>query len=347
LSALKQAGEIAAFLRAPPKDVRFVLIYGPDDGLVAERAAELARALLGDTPDPFALVRLDGDAVATDPPRLADELLTVPLFGGKRLVRLHVAGKSAPTVAATLGALLAGPSPDTPLIVEAGDLKGASPLRKLFEASRSAIALPCYADDEGALLRLVEEELGAAGLKASPEVKRLVAAQLGGDRLASRQELRKLALYVHGRGEVTEDDVLAACGDVSAPAIDHVVDAAMTGDAASAASALRRLLGEGVPASVIGGAALRHLMQTQAARAQVDAGKAVGEALREFRPPVFYKRQPKVERQLVLWTTAKAQSGAAALQGALLASRQHAELGGAAIERALLAIAALARRRQP
>jgi DNA polymerase-3 subunit delta len=345
LSALKP-GDVAAFLRAP-KNARFVLVYGPDDGLVAERAGQLAQALLGDSPDPFALVRLDGDAVAADPPRLADELLTVPLFGGKRLVRLRVAGKSVQAVAVAIEAVLGGPAPDTPLIVEAGDLKGTSPLRKLFEGTRAAVALPCYADDEGALLRLVDEELAAAGLKAAPEVRRLVAAQLGGDRLASRQELRKLALYVHGRGEVTEDDVLAVCGDVSAPAIDSVIDAAVTGDAATAAAALRRLSGEGVPASVIGGAALRHMMQLQAARAQVDAGKAVGEALREFRPPVFYKRQPKVERQLVLWTTAKAQAATGALHAALLASRQHAELGGAAIERALLAVASLAKRRQP
>lgn len=44
--ALK-AGEVERFVAAPPADVPLVLVFGPDAGLVSERAAMLAAAASG------------------------------------------------------------------------------------------------------------------------------------------------------------------------------------------------------------------------------------------------------------------------------------------------------------
>ena len=54
-------------------------------------------------------------------------------------------------------------------------------------------------------------------------------ALLGGDRQASRNELRKLALYAHGEGEVTLDDVMAVVADASELKLDPIVDGAFAG----------------------------------------------------------------------------------------------------------------------
>src|SRR6202035_383854 len=53
---------------------------------------------------------------------------------------------------------------------------------------------------------------------------------LGGDRQASRNELRKLTLYSHGKGEVTLDDVMAVVADASELKIDPIVDGAFAGN---------------------------------------------------------------------------------------------------------------------
>ena len=46
-----------------------MLVFGPDAGLVSERVDALVRASVDDPDDPFSLVRLDGDALASDPAR--------------------------------------------------------------------------------------------------------------------------------------------------------------------------------------------------------------------------------------------------------------------------------------
>src|SRR3954449_12804975 len=76
------SSDIESFVARPDPSRAVVLVFGPDAGLVSERVDAIVRASVDDPGDPFALVRLDGETLASDPARLADEALTVPLFGG-------------------------------------------------------------------------------------------------------------------------------------------------------------------------------------------------------------------------------------------------------------------------
>src|SRR5262249_36073479 len=115
--ALK-SGEVDAFVARPDPARPIVLVFGPDLGLVRERAETILRASVDDPRDPFALVRLDGDDVAGDPARLVDEAQTVPLFGGRRAVHLRVGTRNImPAVEALLGI----PIRDCRIVIEAGD----------------------------------------------------------------------------------------------------------------------------------------------------------------------------------------------------------------------------------
>src|SRR6266567_1153262 len=127
--ALKSS-DIESFVARPDPARAVVLIFGPDAGLVSERADAIIRASVDDPSDPFALVRLDGDVLASDPARLADEALTVPLFGGRRAIRVRAGSRNiAPAVEGILGIMLR----DCRIVIEAGDLKRDSGLRGLIE----------------------------------------------------------------------------------------------------------------------------------------------------------------------------------------------------------------------
>ena len=221
--AQKKAHEVDGFIRRPDPGYRALLVYGPDRGLVSERAAALSKSVNVDLSDDFNVVRLDSSDLKEDPARLLDEINAIALFGGDRLIWLRGAGNDKAVVDAVT-AMAADPPGDTTLIIEAGDLKKGSSLRKAAEAGKASIALPCYGDDGRTINALIDEELGQAGLKISPAARQHLLENLGGDRLASRGELTKLALYCHGRDEVTEEDVRAICGDASSLSIDEAVD---------------------------------------------------------------------------------------------------------------------------
>src|SRR3954468_15695295 len=139
--ALKRT-EVERFLARPDPARPIVLVFGPDAGLVRERALALVCAAVDDPRDPFQLARLDGDDLAGTPQRLVEEANTIPLFGGRRAVWVKAGGRNfAPAVEA----LIASASPDCRVVIEAGDLKRSAPLRALCERARNAVALPCYA----------------------------------------------------------------------------------------------------------------------------------------------------------------------------------------------------------
>src|ERR1700690_4564535 len=181
----------ARFLKSANTSVAAVLFYGPDQGLVRERAVDLVVQVAGDAADPFRVAELTAAQLKEDPTRLADEAAALSLSGGRRVLRLR---EVADGHAEALGALLAGPAPASFLVLEAGDLAPRSALRKVFETAGNAAAVACYLDDDEALGKVIAETLKDHGLAIEDEALAYLIAHLGGDRGVSRQELEKLAL---------------------------------------------------------------------------------------------------------------------------------------------------------
>jgi DNA polymerase-3 subunit delta len=333
-----KAGDVDRTLRRPDPSRPVLLIYGPDTGLVAERARLAAERAVDDPADPFQLIRIEGDVIASDPGRLVDEASTIGMFGARRAIWVRPSTRNiAPAVEAVLQASLQ----DTTVVIEAGDLGKSAPLRSLCERSPNASALPCYADSERDLGGVVDEALQAAGLSIGRDARAALIASLGGDRLATRAELAKLLLYAHGRREVTLDDIDATISDVSSLALDGVIDAAFAGELAGLDHALQRLLAEGTSASTLLGAALRHAFALFAARLDVAGGKSISDAVAAWRG-LHFRRKPLVERQLGVWNVKALTRVIGALQAAVLDSRRAPDLGAALGGHTLLDIAAAA-----
>ncbi|MGZ5989496.1 MAG: DNA polymerase III subunit delta, partial [Rhizomicrobium sp.] len=81
-------------LTHPPKELVAALIFGPDQGLVRERAETLIKAIVPDLKDPFLIADLDDGVLASDPARLFDEAAAISMLGGRRVVRVRGGGNS-------------------------------------------------------------------------------------------------------------------------------------------------------------------------------------------------------------------------------------------------------------
>jgi DNA polymerase-3 subunit delta len=87
--------------------------------------------------------------------------------------------------------------------------------------------------------------------------------------------------------------------------LDDAVLAAAEGDAAALERALARVFQEGEsPVSVIR-ALLRHLQRLHVLSARIAGGGSAEEAIRNARPPIFFRQQDSYRRQLSRWTEAR------------------------------------------
>lgn len=328
------------FLAAPSPQHRVILIYGTDTGLVAERAAAFARAVLAGSDDPFALVKLDSSEIAADPGRLADEANTIALFGGSRAIWVKVGGNRP--IQASVEAVLDAPPRDAWIVLEAGDLKKGTGLRKLCENAAGAAAIACYADNDAALDRLIDGELGAAGLGIDADARTLLRGLLGSDRLASRGEIAKLGLYAHGGGTVTIGDVRAIVGDAGTSAVDELVDAAALGDAEGFDRDFRRQMAAGTAPFVVANAALRQFQLLHRLRGLADRGISTRDVV-DGVPGLFFQRKGRVEQALRLWSGERLAGALERIDRAVLDSRLQAPIGAEIVGQTLLSIAVQAR----
>jgi len=339
--ALK-AGDVNRFLDRPPA-TGVVLIYGPDTGLVSERAQLLvAKASEGDE-DPFNLVKLDAGDIVSDPNRLIDEALTVPLFGGKRVIWVRdAAGKNlVPAVSALLKL------PDIPafIAIEAGDLKKGTGLRKTVEQSKTAIAVPCFSDTGRDIDHLIDEETRLANLTISREARAALHSMLGADRMASRGELRKLCLYAMGKGRIETDDIEAIIGDASSFDMSELIDAAAGGDLPTLDHGLERLESSGANASVTANQVLKHFQTLHRMRAEHDKGRPASQIVDSARPPIFFKRKTAFARQIQIWSLGDLEKALTRLQETTKYSRLNDKIGQPVLSETLLTLARVARSR--
>ena len=342
--AQKKAHEVDAWLARPDPTTAILLLYGPDRGLISERALAFATATGIPLDDPFSAVRLDAGEIERDAGRLLDEARTVPMFSPRRLLWVRHATNQKNLVD-DVKALCRDPASDAIILIEAADLKKGAPLRAAVEASAVAMALPCYADEDRDIDAMIDAELRKAGMGLAVDARLLLRRSLGGDRLASRGEVVKLILYAHGKTQIGAEDVRALTGDVSGAGVDDAVDAVIEGRIEVFDDAFTRHSQTASQAYLVLAAAMRQLQAIHLMQGGLNAGgRNAASIVAAARPPVFFSRRKIIERAVERWSGEALQRALARLQAAVLATRRRPDLAVPVARQALLGIAVEAAR---
>lgn len=298
-----QAGRADGFARKPDAAVRAVLLYGPDSGLVRERAEAMIKAVAGAIDDPFRTREISAGELKDDPALLSDEANAMSLMGGRRAVRLRGALDSHAKLFEEL--LDDEVKADSLVVVEAGLLSPSSKLRGLFEDHPKAAAIACYLDDESTLADVIRDSLRQAKLEVASDALEFLVGRLGGDRMLTRRELEKLAIYcapLNGEaGKVTLADAEACVGDSSEQGVDDIAMAVARGDIAELDRTYERVTREGTHAIAILRAVSRHFERLHFVAGKMAEGANADGAIKALRPPLFFKAVTPFKMALRQW----------------------------------------------
>lgn len=338
------AARVDAFVGRPNPACAVVLLYGPDSGLVGERARRLGQGVVEDLADPFRVTEIEGERLRQEPQLLVEEAQALCLIGGRRLVRVRPAGDGATQA---VKQLLEVAEPAALVVIEAGELGGSSSLRRAVEAAPRAMALPCYRDEERDLAATIRATLEEEGLRADRDALDYLVAHLGSDRGVTRQELAKLALYVSDRPDraVHLEDAAAVVDDNAALAIDDAVTAALLGGH-DVEARLQRLFAEAQrPETVLRIASLAVVRLLRLA-GEVDAGKTAAAAIESIRPPLHFRAKAATERALGRWRTGGLMDALDRLRHAEAGCRRRQAPAALICRHALCGLAAMAAARR-
>lgn len=334
--------QISTFLKAPNPKTPIVLFHGPDRGLSADRASNMADLLARN--DTESILRLDGDALFSEPERLVEEAHAQNLFAPIRVIRVRDGVQS---LLPSVRMLLAAPPEDVFVLIEAGELKRTAPLRKAVEASPFGVSIASYADSAQDIGRMVDDMIAAAGHTISPAARSLLIDHLGSDHAVSRTEIEKLLIYMRDKPAIEKTDVTAICGDSAATQIDKLVIAICSGQSEQIMLHVKRLTTSGTDLSPILIGLIRHFTILHKIAVMMHDGSNLADAMRGFRPPLHFRTQDAIKQHIAKWPTAATESALSNLQETVLATRRDNELGAVFANRTLLRLAEVARRGAP
>ena len=330
------SGAADSFIQRLPKEIRFYLVHGLDEGLAHERVKAIVGSRIGDDTDPMRLVRLEGDAVARDPGALADEAYAISMFGGERAIWIDAQGRD---LMPALEPLFARPLTDCTIVIKAGQLKKGTGLRAAFESSAARASVECYPDDSSALESLIDAEARAAGLAIAPDARAALAHMVGADRRTTRGEIAKLMLYARGQSQITTEDVEAIVADAAPSNLDQVIDDALLGDLPAVEASLSRFFHEGGDADYLMIRLVARLTLLHRLRLEMDQGRPFEAACQALFVKLPMSARRALAKQAERWTTDSVAERLPAIRQATARVRTETQLADVLATRAFWTLA--------
>jgi DNA polymerase III subunit delta len=309
-----------AFCSRPDPAVGLVLLYGPDQGLVAERRRQLIQAVLDQPDDPFRLAELPMDKLGQAPGLLLEEAQAMSLIGGRRVVLVRQATDGL-AKAWMPSSRWAGTRPWSSS--RRGELGTSSPLRRARREGQDCGRHRLLPGRRSRPRRRAARALARAAARYRGRCHGVFASHVGANRELTRGEVAKLALYKgEEAGRITLADVEAVVGNSSALGIDRLVWAGLVGRPGDAARGPRSAAGRGAGTHPPDPRLCHHAHAPAAARARVEAGETPMAVVDSIKPPVHFSQKPSMQRALESWSTRRLEAGLGlALEAELAAKR--------------------------
>jgi DNA polymerase-3 subunit delta len=245
----------------PPRPV--YVLHGDEDFLKRQVLSALRALVLGPGDEDFGLSTLEGDKAAFA--AVHDELTTLPLLGGQRLVVVHNADPFVTRHRAHLEKYLTRPAPCGVLVLEVKSWLSTTRLAKQVDAAGT---IACKAPAAYKLANwCVQWAASRHGKQLLPAAANLLVDLVGADMGQLDQEMTKLAIYVDRGNRIEAGDVDKLVGSSRAENTWKIFDAMAQGKAAEALAILDRLLEqESEPLRILGAFSMQLRRLAQAAR---------------------------------------------------------------------------------
>ena len=329
---MKVFGKAVVPLLDDPSRVSGILLYGSDTGLIRSRARRATRSVLGQDEHPFRFALLPREEHS----RLREELASLPLGGGRRVVRVQSATD------ALVGVLEAASADITDLLVvlEANALAPRSKLRIMAEHRFGWAAVPCF-PEPAAITSEITQALTQSGLRVMEDAVAFLAMVLEGDFAQRQSELEKLSLFAADVGMVDLNQAINSCIGKVGASLAITVNAALSGDAALTDRMLEDLEQEG--ASGIGLLAVLSIDLQRLLRVQtlVERGISLQDAGQSLFPPIYPRQVAHFANTVRRWQLPNLLSPRYAIRSADIACKRAGARDFAIAARLLTAVATI------
>ncbi len=290
--------QIDKFLKKPDPAIKCVVIYGTNDGLIAEYVKNFTKAICSDINDAFQVSSLVWENISGDNGYLAGEYGAQSLMGGRRVVSVKDVDNN---ITKPLKAMLDTVKSDTLLILSSSGLNKKSSLVQLADERDDFALIACYEDRDEAIYATAKQMFVDGGYTINNEALQLLCSRLSNDRKSNIGEIEKLITFMGTRKNITNEDVCKVISDNSASSTDDICYFTAGGQIEKALQAYQKLLNEGNEAVSVVRSLMYHFMKILGCVALLEKGETLDNTINKMSPPIIFFRKNSFKMQVGMW----------------------------------------------
>ena len=273
------------------KNYRSLLFYGPDRGLVKDKTDAFLEIQKKKEQGNIEVIKLMPDDFIKTENLLFEITHQKPIFFNSCIIHINLdLLKNLKEVLIFLESL--NEKETNFLLLEAGTLTSEAKLLRLFKTSKNLGVIPCYLDNENKLYNFVNSYCKEIKLNISKENIKFLCAKLGNDRLVTKNEIQKLALFSNNK-PLSYDAVLKGVGDNSTIRLDHICDNLLVKSSNYINGIVDKIFENGISYILLIRSLNKHLLL-------LFYSKILGiKDVKNFSPPLHFSRHAKIQQQLL------------------------------------------------
>lgn len=290
--------DIAKYLKTPDSSIKCIIIFGTNEGKIAEYCSQFAKTVCPDLSDAFNVVNLNIDDLSKDIGTLFGEYNAQSLLGGRRVI---IVKDATDILTKHIKTLFDDNKSDSLLILTSSTLNTKSSLVNLGKDREDFAVIGCYDEREKDIKSFVRDYLIKNQITISENAADLLCMRLSNDKKANLSQMDKLITYLGSRRNIEINDIKTAISDNSSTSVEDLCYFIGTGKTDKAIDSYKGLLNEGIEAASIVRSISYHFMSLLNYVYAYEQGKRTDDIISSIRPPLMFFRKDDFILQINIW----------------------------------------------
>ena len=294
---------ISSIINNGETSLKCILLYGPNTYLINDFYSKLCDSLL-DENDVFAPSEFNIKEISKNTDAFYNEAKSLAFGGGRKYLKIDMDNSES---AGPVLDFLKDNIKETTLLIKGGTLSPRSVIRKSLEKLENTLIVPFYDDDTVNLKNFIKEKADKRNFSFNDGAINAIISMSGFERSQINDAIERIMLYYEFDEDkkINEERVKEILFDTNHSQMSELCKSICMGEAEASQKISERLFLQGVAPPQFISALIIHFQKLHLVGLNIISGQSASEAMKQIKPPIFFKEVNAFKSQVKNWDTNK------------------------------------------
>jgi len=272
---------------------KFFLLYGENSGFKDEIIKKIEKNFTNN------IFRYDEKEILENKENFLNSILSKSLFENEKLI---IVSRTTDKIKTLIEEIIEKNVEDITLIFSANLLDKKSKLRNLFEKGKKIICIAFYPDTHQTLNIIADSYFKNKKISISQEMLNLLIERSRGNRQSLYNELNKIDNYCKNNNKISLEALIKLTNLAENYHVSELTDICLSKNTRRTAKILNENILSVEDTMLIMRTFLSKTKRLLKIQEEINKNKSIEIAIKDFKPPIFWKDKDAVKKQITKWT---------------------------------------------